>query len=276
MLYFLDVGGPHDLQVTLQPYSTWPSTGQNFRTAGRSVNQALQSTTSGNHAEIPLLFKESTAQRVGCRICCGLESLSKHCNFGDTLLDKMIRDRLARGINDSSTQKKLLTERDLTLQWALAIAEGSEAADRDLKEMKALRVDQFRVKEEPVHKVKGKGNATPQVTCHQCGIPGDVATTCRHRDQVSYMQKERTFSPSMSFKPESSPVQEVQGEEFLPTSQSGTGGLQLRRWVHRRHPRSETKEKQDSTYQGTGNCWFQVYWNGSRQVIKNIWNVTRC
>lgn len=46
----------------------------------------------------------------------------------------MIRDRLACGINDSSIQKILLTERELTLQQALTIAEGSEAADRDLKE----------------------------------------------------------------------------------------------------------------------------------------------
>ena len=81
------------------------------------------------------------------------------------------------------------------------------------------------------------------------------------RDKVSYVRKERTFSPSMSFKPES---REVQGEEFLSTSQSGTGGLQLRRWAYGRHPRGETEDKQGSTYQGTGNCWFQVYWNGSR------------
>lgn len=97
----------------------------------------------------------------------------------------MIRDRLACGINDSSIQKKLLTERELTLQQALTIAEGSEAADRDLKEMKSLRADQFRVKE-PVHQVKGKGNPTPQVTCHRCGIPGHVATTCRHKETKCY------------------------------------------------------------------------------------------
>lgn len=44
-----------------------------------------------------------------------LRRLAKHCNFGDTL-EKMLSDRLACGINDSSIQKKLLAESDLTFQ----------------------------------------------------------------------------------------------------------------------------------------------------------------
>ena len=59
-----------------------------------------------------------------------LRRLAKHCNFGDTL-EKMLSDRLACGINDSSIQKKLLAESDLTFQRALSIGEGTEAADRD-------------------------------------------------------------------------------------------------------------------------------------------------
>ena len=44
-----------------------------------------------------------------------LRRLATHCNFGDTL-ETMLRDRVTCGINDSSIQKKLLTERDLILE----------------------------------------------------------------------------------------------------------------------------------------------------------------
>ena len=67
-----------------------------------------------------------------------LRQLAEFCNFGDSL-NKMIRDRLVCGINDESIQKRLLAERDLTYQCALTIAQGSEAADKNLRELKAPR-----------------------------------------------------------------------------------------------------------------------------------------
>ena len=42
-----------------------------------------------------------------------LRSLTEFCNFGASL-EEMIRDRLVCGINDSSLQKRLLAEPDLT------------------------------------------------------------------------------------------------------------------------------------------------------------------
>ena len=59
--------------------------------------------------------------------------LAEHCNYGDTL-DKMLRDRLIWGINDTGIQRKLLQENDtLTLARALTVAQGAEAADKNLK-----------------------------------------------------------------------------------------------------------------------------------------------
>jgi len=52
-------------------------------------------------------------------------------------LDKMLRDRLVWGINDESIQRKLLQEEDLTLQKALTLAQGSETAAKNVKEMNA-------------------------------------------------------------------------------------------------------------------------------------------
>ncbi|XP_077863977.1 uncharacterized protein LOC144349037, partial [Saccoglossus kowalevskii] len=47
-----------------------------------------------------------------------LRRLSEHCNFGTTL-ETMLRDRLVCGINDQTTQRKLLMETTLSLENAL-------------------------------------------------------------------------------------------------------------------------------------------------------------
>lgn len=64
-----------------------------------------------------------------------LRHLAEFCNFGDTL-EKMLRDRLVCGINDEHTQKKLLAETALTYEKALTIAQGSETATRNPREMR--------------------------------------------------------------------------------------------------------------------------------------------
>ena len=45
--------------------------------------------------------------------------------------------RLVWGINEESIQMKLLQEKDLTLQKALTLAQGSETATKNVKEMNA-------------------------------------------------------------------------------------------------------------------------------------------
>ena len=56
-----------------------------------------------------------------------LRSLVEFCNFG-TALDDMLRDRLVCGINDSAIQRKLLSERNLTFDKALEMAQSHEVA----------------------------------------------------------------------------------------------------------------------------------------------------
>ncbi len=88
-------------------------------------------------------------------------------------------DQLACGINNSSIQKKLLGEHDLTFARALAIAESSEAADRDLHEMKPPRSD-IKDREEEIHV-----HQVP-LTCYRCGTAGHLANECRHKDKVCH------------------------------------------------------------------------------------------
>ena len=122
-----------------------------------------------------------------------LRRLAEFWNDGPTL-DKMLRDRLVWGIGDESIQRKLLQEKDLTLQQAVTLAQGSETAARNVKEMNAPKYaesdsnnsSRVPVKPEPVNKVAGKKPRTKEggVTCHRCGTPGHLATVCRFQDSV--------------------------------------------------------------------------------------------
>lgn len=56
-----------------------------------------------------------------------LRRLAEHCYFGEGLSDAL-RDRLVCGLQHEGTQKRLLTEGDLTLARALEIAISMETA----------------------------------------------------------------------------------------------------------------------------------------------------
>ena len=57
-----------------------------------------------------------------------LRKLSELCDFKDTLADRL-RDRLVCGCRDRRLQCKLLAEKDLTFDQALAIAKALETAE---------------------------------------------------------------------------------------------------------------------------------------------------
>jgi hypothetical protein len=61
-----------------------------------------------------------------------LKKLAKNCNFG-TLESSLLRDRLVVGIQDTTARKRLLIEKDLTLEKALEIARSMESTTSHLK-----------------------------------------------------------------------------------------------------------------------------------------------
>ncbi len=77
---------------------------------------------------------ESVADYVAAQ----LRKLAEFCNYGNSL-DKMLRDRLVWGVKDPSIQKKLLSEPDLTLVRAMQIAQSTETAEKNLREMDSNR-----------------------------------------------------------------------------------------------------------------------------------------
>lgn len=163
--------------------------------------------------------------------------LTEYCysNYGTTL-SKMIRDKVVWGINDEGIQNKLLQEGDkLTLESALTLAQGVETARKNVREMKAPQqeLDSLSVgvkfKPENVQKVGGRKPSAGDtgISCHRCGLPDHIATTCKFKDRVCHRCKKsghlarvcRSKSKSSqltpgtnSRRPASRPVRQV-GEE---------------------------------------------------------------
>ncbi len=86
----------------------------------------------------------------------------------------MIRDRLVSGVNSEGIQKKLLGERDLTYERALAIAQGSEG---NLSEMRGptdkhssmtIKQDQLQTSYQ-ARNTEGKRREPHSGGCYRCG-----------------------------------------------------------------------------------------------------------
>ena len=91
-----------------------------------------------------------------------LRRLAKDCGFGDSL-EKMLRDRLACGINDQTIQRKMLVEKDLTFKRALEIAEGTQAADQGCESQRGT-CDQVQAQGEDMSKLPPEGTLSQSVS----------------------------------------------------------------------------------------------------------------
>ena len=102
---------------------------------GDKTFEELAQTLSSHYSPPPseviqrFRFNSRCRQSVAAYVA-DLRQLAKFCNFGTTL-NKMIRDRLVSGVNSEGIQKKLLGERDLTYERALAIVK-KLLGERDL------------------------------------------------------------------------------------------------------------------------------------------------
>ena len=66
-----------------------------------------------------------------------LRKMAEHCRFG-AMLGESLRDLFVRGLHSETTQKKLLSEADLTLARALKIAQALEAAEKRSMQMRSV------------------------------------------------------------------------------------------------------------------------------------------
>ena len=113
-----------------------------------------------------------------------LRRLSEHCNFGDTL-NRPIRDQLVLGISDDKIQRRLLSEAgSLTLDKALDIAKGLEAAARGVEELSRAKTSEAA---ETVQKTIINGQRNDPTRKEGCAIAADPISTWRTRVVTTLM-----------------------------------------------------------------------------------------
>ncbi len=146
--------------------------------------------------------------------------LAEFCNYGNSL-DKMLRDRLVWGVKDPSIQKKLLSEPDLTLVRAIQIAQSTETAEKNLREMDSNRESESKRvqyvadgkrqqygkgKYERTVRTEQRGNSGKE--CFRCGRLGHNEQDCFHKESVCHNCKGRGHLAAVCRKPKTGAIKE--------------------------------------------------------------------
>ena len=138
----------------------------------------------------------SRAQNSVAEFVAQLRRLSEHCEFGATTKE-MLRDRLVCGLADTSIQRKLLAEKDLTLDAALETARAMEAAEQNARTLRPAHASG----EQEVNAVKRTSTTPLEATvgptggenarCTRCGGSSHTPAECRFRSAVCHACKKR-------------------------------------------------------------------------------------
>ena len=93
-------------------------------------------------------------------------------------MQEALRDRLVCGHSSEAIQKRLLAEAELTLDKAMSLAQGMEAADKNAKTLKGS--------ETAIHAVQGQSGKGPPTgepskgpLCFRCGHGNHNPANCR-------------------------------------------------------------------------------------------------
>ena len=93
-----------------------------------------------------------------------LWKLTEFCEFGE-MLEDMLQDRLACGINNSRIQQRLLAKSKLTFQKALEIAQAMELADHDAKDLQASSSASHEQVNKVLHRTHQDSKSSRNVNC---------------------------------------------------------------------------------------------------------------
>ena len=107
-----------------------------------------------------------------------LRRLATHCQFG-AFLEEALRDRLVCGLRNHSIQRRLLSESNLSLQKAVEISTGMEAAELNSKTISTSSVTE-EVKQVSSSTSTSVNGPKKKPVCFRCGGP-HLATSCHHQ-----------------------------------------------------------------------------------------------
>ena len=133
-----------------------------------------------------------------------LRRLTIYCDFGDHL-DEALRDRFVCGLNSETTQKRLLTERELTFNSAIDIAHGMESAAQNARKLQGTQtttganINKMTPGQSETKECYRCGHSSHRPThcpyrsakCHNCGKQGHLKRMCRQQTK----QKNPTGKP---------------------------------------------------------------------------------
>jgi len=119
-----------------------------------------------------------------------LRELSVHCKYG-TALSEMLRDRLVCGVNHDTIQKRLLSEKDLTFDTAMKLAQSIEATERDTRKLKNSNNSSSSTGHNIHFNRSKRGQSFPsgsklssvagRISCYRCG-GNHLAPACKFKD----------------------------------------------------------------------------------------------
>ena len=111
-----------------------------------------------------------------------LRSLAKDCDFGASL-EENLRDCLVCGIADSSIQRRLLSEPNLTFKKAFEIAQSHESAAKNIA---TLHGSSSIPASPTINGEVQKMNLSTDSSCYRCGRTSHQADTCKFKESTCH------------------------------------------------------------------------------------------
>ena len=111
-----------------------------------------------------------------------LRSLAKDCDFGASL-EENLHDRLVCGISNSSVQRRLLSEPNLTFKKAFEIAQSHKSAAKNIA---TLQDSSFIPASPTINGEVQKITPSTDSSCYRCGRTSHRANTCKFKESTCH------------------------------------------------------------------------------------------